>query len=333
MKLREPPEPGAAFDDGASFALLDGVRLLIAFCLYTSGILAAVAGSTPLTAREVGLMLRSGYSSDAVLRELATRHFADVFDPTAEEQLRRAGASNALLNAMRTGSYTATALEISAAKEKAIANQKQTVPAEQVPQSQTAPPQPSRLSEPAGEPSPTPAPPDAIFQFLHGDLVHFERNELRKLEDEAVVKKKLFLFFLSANSAAAARKFTPALVDYYNRVAPLHPEFETIFFSHDSSPFGMENYMRQTNMPWPAVVFERVAVKMPIQKNVLGLPLLMLVTGNGKILYTSSGVQNVDPGKVIADLEKILATSSPDPRAPPPLMLSNTRDYFRTQIK
>ena len=66
--------------------------MLIAFCLFTSGILAAMAGSTPLTAREVGLMLRSGYSSDAVMRELAARHFADTFDSTVEEQLKRAGA-------------------------------------------------------------------------------------------------------------------------------------------------------------------------------------------------------------------------------------------------
>jgi hypothetical protein len=317
-----------------SSASSDSVRLLIVFYLFSSGILAALAGSVPLTAKEVGLMLRSGYSSDAVLRELATRHFVDAFDSTVEQQLVRAGASDSLVNALRNGSYAAAASEISAAKEKAATKEKQTVLlAEQVPRSQTPPPPAPALAGPAVTPSPTPAPPDAIYQFLKGDLVHFERDELRKLGDEAIAKKKLYLFFLSANSAAAARKFTPSLVAYYNRVAPLHPEFETIFFSHDSSPYGMENYMRQANMPWPAVAFERVAVKMPIQKNVLGLPLLILVTGNSKILYTSSGIQNVDPDKVTADLDKILATSSADPLAPPPRMLSNTTDYFRTQIE
>ena len=172
-----------------------------------------------------------------------------------------------------------------------------------------------------------------MFKVLQGDLVHFERNELRKLDDKAIAEKKLFLYFVSANTSAPARKLTPALVAFYNRIAPLHPEFETIFFSHDSSPYNMENYMRQAEMPWPAVVFERVAVKLPVQKNVLALPLLILVTGDAKILYSSTGVQNVDPTKVIADLDKILATSSADPKAPPPLMLSNQRDYFRTQIK
>ena len=238
-----------------------------------------------------------------------------------------------LCNALRTGAYAATESEISAAKEKATAKQKQTEPAEQAIQSPDAPPPAAKFSGSNETAVPTPTPSDAMFKTLQGDLVHFERNELRKLDDKAIAEKKLYLFFVSANSAAAARKFTPALVAFYNRIAPLHPEFETIFFSHDSSPYGMENYMRQAEMPWPAVVFERVAVKLPVQKNVLALPLLILVTGDARILYSSTGVQNADPTKVIADLDKILASSSADPKAPPPLMLSNTRDYFRTQIK
>jgi hypothetical protein len=277
-------------------------------------------------------MLRSGYSSDAVLRELAARHFAGAFDTTVEEQLKRAGANESLLNALRAGSYTATAAEISAAKERLVATTKQKPAAEPVTQSPDAP-SAAKFSGDASAAAPSPTPPDAMFKVLQGDLVHFERNELRKLDDKAIAEKRLFLYFVSANSAAAARKFTPALVAFYNRVAPLHPEFETIFFSHDSSPYNMENYMRQAEMPWPAVVFEKVAVKLPVQKNIQALPLLILITGDAQILYSSTGAQNVDPTKVIADLDKILATSSADPKAPPPLMLSNQRDHFRTQIK
>ena len=115
--------------------------MLVFLCLFFLSILGAVAGSVPLTAREVGLMLRSGYSSDAVIRELATRHFADAFDSTVEEQLKRAGANESLLNALRTGSYAATASEISAAKEKANVKPKPT-PAERVTQSPAASPAP-----------------------------------------------------------------------------------------------------------------------------------------------------------------------------------------------
>ena len=136
-------------------------------------------------------MLRSGYSSDAVMRELATRHFADTFDSTVEEQLKRAGASESLLNALRTGSYAATVSEISAAKEKAIARQKPTQP-------QAPPLQKPKSSQSAGTPSPVSDPPNAIYELLQRNLVHLERGELRKLDDELVVRKKNFyLSFLT----------------------------------------------------------------------------------------------------------------------------------------
>ena len=51
------------------------------------------------------------------------------------------------------------------------------------------------------------------------------------------------------------------LVDYYNRVAALHPEFEIVFVSADRSGPAMEAYMRDMQMPWPAVKFEKIAEK------------------------------------------------------------------------
>jgi hypothetical protein len=95
----------------------------------------------------------------------------------------------------------------------------------------------------------------------------------------------------------------------------------------------METYMLQTSMPWPAVVFDKVATKVPVQTNAPDLPLLILVNGSGRILYSSSGSQNADPGKVTAALDEILAISSADPRASPPGSLSNAQDSVRTQVK
>jgi hypothetical protein len=309
------------------------MRLLVVLGFFTFSILAAQAGSAPLTAREVGLMLRSGYSSDAVLRDLATRHFADVFDATVEKQLKRAGASDSLLNAMRTGSYAATASEISAAKEKATAKQKQTPPAEQVVQSQAAPPPKRKLSEVAGTPFPAPGAPNVIYELLKGNLIHVERGELRKLDDEVVKKKKLYLFFFSSNSSELARTVTSSLMKFYHRMASSHPEFETIFFSQDRTAFGMEGYIHWAEMPWPAMVFEKTASKVAGRRVVYEVPYLVLVSGDAKVLYSSTGTQNSDVDKVIADLDKILATSSADPLAPPPIALTKATNYFRPEIQ
>lgn len=271
-------------------------------------------------------MLRSGYSSDAVMRELATRHFADVFDSTVEEQLKRAGAGESLLNALRAGSYAATVLEISAAKEKAIARQKPTQP-------QAPPLQKPKSSESAGTPSPVSDPRNAICELLQKNLVHLERGELRKLDDELVRKKKLYLFFFSSNSSELARTVTSSLVSFYHRAASSHPEFEIIFFSQDRTASAMESYIQRAEMPWPAMVFDKTASKVAGRRVVYEVPYLVLVSGDGKVLFSSTGTQNSDVDKVIANLDKVLATSSADSSAPPPMALTTTTNYFRPETQ
>jgi len=68
-------------------------------------------------------------------------------------------------------------------------------------------------------------------------------------DDTALANKKLIAFYFSAPLVCACRKFTPELVDYYNRVAAQHPEFEIVFYSFDKSPFAFETYIREANMP------------------------------------------------------------------------------------
>jgi nucleoredoxin len=266
----------------------------------------------PLTAKEIGLMLRSGYSSEAVMRELSARHFADSFDSTVEKQLVQSGADQSLIDALRSGTYKLSSSEMAAAKEKlADKEQREVLAAEQ-----------SRASGPPQRSAPAPersAPkafevgaPGATYQLLKGDLVYWHQGSLSHFNDEALENKKLYLFFFSANWSPQGRKFTPQLVEYYNRVAPQHPEFEVIFFSADRSPFGMETYMGQANMPWPAVDYEKLGSKAAIQNNfVRGLPCLILVDGSGQVLSNSYGTErNLGPETVLADLDKIFSGKS-----------------------
>lgn len=266
----------------------------------------------PLTAKEIGLMLRSGYSSEVVMRELSARHFADSFDSTVEKQLVQSGADQSLIDALRSGTYKLSSSEMAATKEKlADKEQRDVLAAEQ-----------SRASGPPQRSAPAPersAPkafevgaPGATYQLLKGDLVYWHRGTLSHFDDEALENKKLYLFFFSANWSPPGRKFTPQLVEYYNRVAPQHPEFEVIFFSADRSAFGMETYMGQANMPWPAVDYEKLGSKAAIQNNfVRGIPCLILVDASGKVLSDSYGTErNLGPETVLADLDKIFSGKS-----------------------
>src|SRR4029077_12093266 len=121
--------------------LLPGVAMrlfLTSSALLVSAALALSAG-LPLTAKEVSLMLRSGYSSETIMRELAARHFGDAVDSAVEKQLEKAGASPALLNALRNGSFRASPDEIAAAEEKLAAQEESVEEAQQQPRAQPKP--------------------------------------------------------------------------------------------------------------------------------------------------------------------------------------------------
>ena len=66
--------------------------------------------------------------------------------------------------------------------------------------------------------------------------------------------------------------------------------------------------MREANMPWPAIDFQKIAGKAGSQKYAnQGIPDLVLVDGSGKILADSyQGDQYVGPAKVLQILDSIL---------------------------
>ena len=246
-------------------------------------------------------MLRSGYSNQTVLRELSTRRLADHFDAESETQLVRAGANETLIGALRSGQYQASAAQIAAAKTKLAAIKEESAAGPTPGTNQSpAPPQPS-------QPEP---PPDAIWARLKGDLVYLHQGTLAPFDDAVLERKKLYLLFFSANWSPAGRKFTGNLIDFYDRVAPEHPEFEVIFFSADRSQFGMESYMTQSAMPWPAVAYDKLSGKAgDMQKGLVReIPTLILADATGKIIsFSHSGENAVDVAEVLRETSRVLS--------------------------
>lgn len=288
------------------------MRFLLITLLLVAGAGRAISGAVPLTAKEISLMLRSGYSSEAVMHELSARHFAGRFDSELEKQLVQAGANQSLIDALRNGAYRMSDSEIAAIEAKLAAQAEkaaleQSTEASRAEETENAVPVRAKAPPAAAEPS------DLVYRLLKGSLVYWHYGSLSRFDDEVLEHKKLYLFFFSSNKTRTGRKFTPQLIEYYNRVAPQHPEFEVIFFSADSSQFGMETYMGQSNMPWPAVAYDKIGAKAAgIQsQHVHGIPCLILVNGSGDILLNSGGDEN-DTGleKVIVDLDQIFARNS-----------------------
>src|SRR5438105_8620339 len=129
----------------------------------------------------------------------------------------------------------------------------------------------------------------------------------------SLVHKRLIAFYLSGEWCGPCRKFTPKLVNYYRRVASEHPEFEIVFYSMDKSPYAMEKYMLEENMPWPAIDFSKLKEKQVLAKNAgTGIPALVLVDSTGKVISSSfSGSESVGPQKVLNDLDSIFSGKLP----------------------
>ena len=278
---------------------------------FFSVVFISCAAQPPLTVKDVSLMLRAGYSSSAVLQELSARHFADTLDSTKETMLTQAGATPELINAMKSRSYSVSPEQAAAAKEQTAAETKRrAAQAEESRKFNTL--YQSQLARQRASAHPPASAGNFIQPFVKGDLISWHNGGLVRFDDEALEKKKLIALYFSAHWCPPCRKFTPQLVEYYNRVEPQHPEFEIIFVSFDRSQFAMETYMREANMPWPAIDFAKVPGKEAIRKYAgEGIPCLVLVDASGKVISDSfAGKEYLGPAKVLADLDVIFAGAS-----------------------
>ena len=282
------------------------IRWIIGPC-FILPLCGVIAGTTPLTLKDVSLMLRSGYSSDAVVKELAEKKFAAAFDQTMETELVKAGASQSLIDVFRSGVYQLSPEEIASAKTRA-ANQNRSEANSVAPITNSG----QAVSQ-SGVPQ-TPAPAQqggAMYDHLKDDLVYWHEGSLVPFDNEALERKKLYLLFFSAIWSKEGRQFTSQLADYYNRVHPQHSDFEIVFFSADRSEFAMQNYVSQTNMPWPIVAYDKLQGKAGALAGAFThkIPRLILAEASGRVL-SDSGESQPNFDKVLTDLDKLLAVSN-----------------------
>jgi hypothetical protein len=95
----------------------------------------AIAGTSPLTGKEIVLMLRMGYSSEEIVRDLETKHFVAPLDANAEAQIRELDGTSKLLDTIKSGGCDATKEEVAQAEQKSVAA---SVEAKAEPQAQAA---------------------------------------------------------------------------------------------------------------------------------------------------------------------------------------------------
>ena len=273
-----------------------------------------IAGNLPpLTQKDVSLMLRSGYSSDAVEREVATRHFMGTLDAAGEKNLADAGASPRLISGLKSGAFAVPVTQAAAVQaELAAKEQRRSAELEESRKLNTL--YQARLAQKQSAPAENgSAPATNIATLVKGDLVTLRNGIPRPYLDGEFEKKKLIGLYFGAHWCPPCRKFSPALVAYYNKVSAAHPEFEIVFVSDDKSAGAMQNYMRDEQMPFPAVTFDRVAGNQALKKYCgESIPCLVVVDENGKVIFdTYAGKIFRGPEAVLADLDQFFAGKGP----------------------
>lgn len=290
-------------------------RFLLSFGLLAIMVGQAVqAGQLPLTVSEISLMLRAGYSSNTLIKELSVRHFVDVIDESKEKALMNAGASSELIAALKSGTYSLSAEKTAAILQQMAALDERRAVQTEITRKSDACYQAQIARERTAKSGTPDATVGAVPELLKDALVQYRNGGVVHLDDSALAGKKLIAVYFSAHWCGPCRKFTPQLVEYYNRVAPQHPEFEIVFYSNDRSPADFETYMRETNMPWPAIDFAKLKGKQALTKNAgPGIPSLVLFDSSGNLISSSyAGSQYRGPKQVLADIDAIFAGKMPE---------------------
>jgi nucleoredoxin len=285
-----------------------------AYLAFLAVVLIAQAGQLPLTVSEIGLMLRTGYSSETLMEELSKRHFAESLDPIKEETLIKSGASAELIDKLKSGIYSLSPEKTAKVQEQmAVEAQHRAEQAAAVRKSDAAY-QADLLKKRTGKsPNLNMGGAGAISEFLKSDLIQVRHGDIAHADETALASKKLIAFYFSAEWCGPCRKFTPELIEYYKRVTPEHPEFEVVFYSNDKSQYAMEKYMRDENMPWPAIDFAKLKDKEVLKKNAgNGIPSLVLVDAGGNVISSSFADGKFrGPQQVLADLDAIFSGKAP----------------------
>ncbi len=280
---------------------------------------AAAAPPGPLSNKDIGLMLRSGYTSDGVLAEIATRRVLDKLDPATKKSLLDFGANPQLISALESGNYVVSNSEAVQAKEHAdevaarrAAQVEQDRKLNTLYQAQQAEARAKAASAPGPGPGET-----LILDALKTRLVRCHNGSISRATGAELENKKFVALYYSAHWCAPCRKFTPELVDYYNRVAAAHPEFELVFVSSDRSRFGWETYIQEAKMPWLAIDYEQLSDLEGVKKLGGGsIPSLLVLDGGSHIVASSyDGEKYLGPQNALAALDKIFGDSAAKPIA------------------
>jgi|SaaInlStandDraft_1057018.scaffolds.fasta_scaffold09721_2 thiol-disulfide isomerase/thioredoxin len=127
-----------------------------------------------------------------------------------------------------------------------------------------------------------------IGDLLDKVIPHLVDADGNKIESPALKDKDYILFYWSASWCGPCRRFTPALIDVYEKLGG-GTKFEVVFIGVDKSEEKMQAYMKKYKMKWPAIDFPARRGTGIKAYAAGGIPRLMLVDKKGDIIGHGKG--------------------------------------------
>jgi thiol-disulfide isomerase/thioredoxin len=172
--------------------------------------------------------------------------------------------------------------------------------------------EPEAASPPPGRMAGAPEGPlTAMQQRLVGRLVTLENGALKPFDMRRLNGVKFYGIMFSAGWCGPCREFAPHLLESYRSIRRIYPEFELVLVSNDHSPAEMLAYMREENMPWPAIKYSELGQVDEITRlGGPGIPCLVLVDGEGRVLaHSFKGSDYLGPDSVLDATWRVLKKS------------------------
>lgn len=133
----------------------------------------------------------------------------------------------------------------------------------------------------------------SYYDIIGNELID---NKNKNYDLKETTKNKYFGLYFSAKWCGPCRKFTPKLIEFYDKVE----NFEVIFISLDSDEKEFNDYF--SKMPWKSLPFDNEkSEKLSEFFSVQGIPSLVLVDYEGNLL-TSKGKELIQNNSDMLEL-------------------------------
>jgi nucleoredoxin len=155
--------------------------------------------------------------------------------------------------------------------------------------------------------------PSRIAAALEGSMVDATGQPYR---DGHLEGKKIYALYFGASWCAPCHAFSPDLVKFLSQTLPSHPELAAVLISEDQQPDQMLAYMKEENMPFPAVPRSRFMQSVLLRSYAAEIiPQFTIVDRFGKVLASNDDLHGNrgDPEDTIGALRRLLASSTAGP--------------------